>query len=298
MKIKYILSLLILGSLFTSCSNSEKISDAYGNFEATEIIIAAQANGELLKFDLQEGDILAKEQIVGLVDTTDLFLKKKLLNQQINTISSNLVSINSEIEVQNQQLENNQINQSRIQKMYNRSAATKKQLDDINGLVDLNKKMITAVVSKKQNILDQINGVGIQIEQINEAISKCIISSPSNGTVMVKYSEQGELAGVGKPLFKLADVKNIKLKAYISGAQLPDVKLGDEVQVVFDKNNTENSLIKGKVIWISSTAEFTPKTIQTKEERVNLVYAIKILVENDGRIKVGMPGEVNFNITN
>lgn len=296
MKINYIISLLVLASFFTSCSNSEKKSDAYGNFEATEIIVAAQANGELLKFELQEGDILTKEQIVGLVDTIDLYLNKKLLNQQIHTISSNLVSINSEIEVQNQQLENNQINQSRIQKMYNQGAATKKQLDDINGLVDLNKKMITAVVSKKQNILDQINGVGIQIEQIDEAISKCIITSPSNGTVMVKYSEQGELAGVGKPLFKLADVKNIKLKAYISGAQLPDVKLGDEVEVVFDKNTTENSLSKGKVVWISSTAEFTPKTIQTKEERVNLVYAIKILVKNDGRIKVGMPGEVNFKI--
>ena len=296
MKINYIISLLVLASFFTSCSNSEKKSDAYGNFEATEIIVAAQANGELLKFELQEGDILTKKQIVGLVDTIDLYLNKKLLNQQIHTISSNLVSINSEIEVQNQQLENNQINQSRIQKMYNQDAATKKQLDDINGLVDLNKKMITAVVSKKQNILDQINGVGIQIEQIDEAISKCIITSPSNGTVMVKYSEQGELAGVGKPLFKLADVKNIKLKAYISGAQLPDVKLGDVVEVVFDKSNTENSLTKGKVVWISSTAEFTPKTIQTKEERVNLVYAIKILVKNDGRIKVGMPGEVNFKI--
>jgi HlyD family secretion protein len=294
MKINNLILLLFLGTLFSSCSSSDNRSDAYGNFEATEIIVSAQANGQLLSFNLQEGDLLVKGQRVGIVDTTDLYLNKKLLKQKIKTIGSNLVSINSEIEVQKQQLQNNTISKTRVQKMYNQGAATKKQLDDINGLVDLNKKMILSIKSKKQNVLDQISGVGVQIEQIDEAISKCLIENPAKGTVMVKYAEQGEIIAMGKPLFKLADVDNIKLKAYISGAQLADVKLGDEVEVAFDKNNTENNFVNGKVIWISSTAEFTPKTIQTKEERVNLVYALKILVNNDGRIKVGMPGEVNF----
>ncbi len=294
MKINYIILFTTLGLFFSSCTDTENKSDAYGNFEATEIVVSAQSNGELLQFNVQEGDVLAKGESIGLIDTTDLYLKKKLLEQQKLTISSQLASINSEIEVQRQQLENNKVNQARIKKMYKQGAATKKQLDDINGLVDLNEKMIDAVVSKKQNVLDQINGVGIQVEQIEELITKCLLKNPSNGTVMVKYSEQGELAVMGKPLYKLADIKNIKLKAYISGAQLPDVKLGDEVEVLYDKNKTENHVTRGKVVWISSTAEFTPKTIQTKEERVNLVYAIKVLVKNDGSLKIGMPGELNF----
>jgi len=294
MKINYIILFTTLGLFFSSCTDTENKSDAYGNFEATEIVVSAQSNGELLQFNVQEGDVLAKGVSIGLIDTTDLYLKKKLLEQQKLTISSQLASINSEIEVQRQQLENNKVNQARIKKMYKQGAATKKQLDDINGLVDLNEKMIDAVVSKKQNVLDQINGVGIQVEQIEELITKCLIRNPSNGAVMVKYSEQGELAVMGKPLYKLADIKNIKLKAYISGAQLPDVKLGDEVEVLYDKNKTENHVTRGKVVWISSTAEFTPKTIQTKEERVNLVYAIKVLVKNDGSLKIGMPGELNF----
>jgi HlyD family secretion protein len=294
MKTIKIFLLATIAGLMSSCDDGNKKSDAYGNFEATEIIVSAQANGEILQFDVQEGDVLKQSQLIGLIDTTNLYLKKKLLEQQKITISSQLANINSEIEVQEQKLENSKVNQARIQKMYKQGSATKKQLDDINGLVDLNEKMITAVQSKKQNILDQINGVGIQIEQIEEAIDKCIIKNPSAGTVLVKYSERGELAVMGKPLYKLADIQNIKLKAYISGAQLSDVKLGDEVEVLFDKNITENTRVKGKVVWISSTAEFTPKTIQTKEERVNLVYAIKILVKNDGSIKIGMPGEMNF----
>lgn len=294
MKINSIILFTVLGLFFSSCSDTGNISDAYGNFEATEIIVSAQSNGELLQFNVQEGDVLAKGESIGLIDTTDLYLKKKLLQQQKLTISSQLASINSEIEVQRQQMQNSKVNQARVKKMYKQGAATKKQLDDINGLVDLNKKMIDAVISKKQNVLDQINGAGIQVEQIEEQISKCLLKNPSNGTVMVKYSEQGELAVMGKPLYKIADIKNIKLKAYISGAQLSDVKLGDEVDVLYDKNKTENTVAKGKVVWISSVAEFTPKTIQTKEERVNLVYAIKVLVENDGSIKIGMPGELNF----
>jgi HlyD family secretion protein len=294
MRIRYLTAAFLLVFALSSCHSGDETSDAYGNFEATEIIISAQANGEILNLGIEEGDVLKANQIVGLIDTTDLFLRKKLLGQQIKTIRSSLVSISSEIDVQKQQLENNTISQKRITKLYDQGAATKKQLDDINGLVDVNKKMIISIKSKKQSILDQIEGVKIQIEQIEEAISKSVIKIPSPGTVIVKYAEQGELASMGKPLFKIADINKIKLKVYISGDQLPNIKLGDIVEVLYDKNTKSNNLTKGRVIWISGTAEFTPKTIQTKEERVNLVYAVKILVDNDGSIKIGMPGEMNF----
>ncbi|PLX09734.1 MAG: HlyD family secretion protein [Marinilabiliales bacterium] len=291
---KYFIGIISLLVLITSCNNNDDLSDAYGNFEATEIIISSQANGELLTFNLEEGDLLSENQIIGLVDTVDLHLRKKLLIQQIQTIKSQLVSINSEIDVQKQQLDNNLIQQKRVENLYSQGAATKKQMDDINGMVDVNRKVIISINSKKQSILDQIKGVEIQIEQIEESISKCIIKNPVNGTVLVKYAEKGELANMGKPLYKVADVENIKLKAYVSGSQLPDVILGDEVEVLYDKNMNSNTSTKGKVIWISNTAEFTPKTIQTKDERVNLVYAVKVLVKNDGSIKIGMPGEMNF----
>lgn len=291
---KHLISIFSLLIFITSCNNGDRISDAYGNFEATEIIVSAQANGELINLNLEEGDMLKAKQIVGLIDSTDLYLRKKLLAQQIQTIKSQLVSINSEIDVQKQQLDNNLISQKRIESLYSQGAATKKQLDDINGLVDVNRKMIISINSKKQSILDQIKGVRIQIEQIEESISKCVITNPVSGTVLVKYAEKGELAAMGKPLYKVADVENIKLKVYVSGSQLPKIKLGDEVEVLYDKNKNTNTKTKGKVIWISNTAEFTPKTIQTKEERVNLVYAVKVMVKNDGSIKIGMPGEMNF----
>ena len=280
--------------LLSSCSVDNNKSDAYGNFEATELIVSAQANGELLFFDLEQGDMIEKNEIIGLIDTTDLALKKKLLVQQKQTIFSQLASIDSEMEVVKQQLANNRNTQKRIKNLYAKGAATQKQLDDINGLVDLNEAQIRAVKSKKQSILNQMAGIDVQVEQLNEIISKSLIKNPIGGTVLLKYAEQGELAGIGKPLYKLADLSRMKLKAYISGDQLAQIKIGQEVEVLYDKNTKENNSIQGKVIWISPSAEFTPKTIQTKEERVNLVYAIKVLVNNNGEIKIGMPGEFNF----
>ncbi|MCF6171445.1 MAG: efflux RND transporter periplasmic adaptor subunit [Bacteroidales bacterium] len=295
MKIKAITFISAISFLFlNSCSVDNDKSDAYGNFEATELIVSAQANGELLVFDLEQGDQIKKDQIVGLIDTTDLSLKKKLLIQQKLTIASQMASIDSEMEVVKQQLANNRTNQKRIKNLYAKGAATQKQLDDINGLVDLNEAQIRAVQSKKQSILDQMKGIDVQVEQVNEIIAKSLIKNPVDGTVLLKYAEQGELAGLGKPLYKLADLSRMKLKAYISGGQLAQIKIGQEVEVLYDKNKDENTSISGKIIWIAPSAEFTPKTIQTKEERVNLVYAVKVLVSNNGEIKIGMPGEFNF----
>jgi len=289
-----ITTIFVLSLLMASCATDNNKSDAYGNFESDEVIVSAQGNGELLQFTPDEGDLLKAGDRVGLIDTTDLHLKKKLLEQQIKTVASQLDNVQAEMEVQQQLLQNNLTNQNRISNMYDKGAATQKQKDDIDGLVKVNRKQISAIQSRRQNILDQMEAVEVQIEQINEAISKCLITNPVSGTAQVVYARKGELAAMGKPLYKLANLTTLKLKAYISGAQLSQVKIGSEVNVMYDKNATENTSVKGKVVWISSTAEFTPKTIQTKEERVNLVYAIKIEVVNDGSMKIGMPGEVNF----
>ncbi len=291
---RIILFSVILLITFSSCNRNDNLSDAYGNFEATELIISAESAGELIRFDIEEGDAVGKGQLVGIIDTTDLVISRKLLYQQRKTIGAQLKSINSEIEVAEQQLQNSLVNQQRTKNLYDKGAATQKQMDDINGLVDVNRKQILAIRSRKDAILNQMSGIDVQVEQINEKIEDCMIRNPMNGTVLVKYAEQGELAAMGRPLYKLADIKRMKLKAYISGDQLPHLKIGQEVDVIIDDSKKDNKTIKGIVEWISSTAEFTPKTIQTKEERVNLTYAIKVAVENDGTIKIGMPGEVNF----
>ena len=287
--------LIILLALFMGfCNSNHEVSDAYGNFESDEMIVSAQGNGELIRFLPNEGDLLKEGEIIGLIDTTDLHLKKKLLFKQLNTVASQITSLDAEMEVQKQLLANNKVNQKRIVNMFAQGAATQKQLDDIHGLVELNEKQIEAISSRKQNIFNQMTALDVQIEQLNEVISKCLIPNPVTGTVLVVYARRGELAAIGKPLYKLADVSTVKLKAYISGAQLPQVQIGQEVEVKYDRDANENTTVKGKVVWISSAAEFTPKTIQTKEERIDLVYAIKVEVINDGSIKIGMPGEINF----
>jgi len=285
---------IALLTLITSCAKHEQKSDAYGQFEADEILVSAQGNGQLLEFNATQGDWLKMNQLIGLIDTTDLHLKKKLLEQQIKTTASQLDNISAEMAVQTQLLNNNKTNQKRIANMFEKGAATQKQKDDIDGLVELNIRQISAIQSREQNIFDQIKAIEVQMEQVDEAISKCMITNPVEGTALVVYAHQGEMATLGRPLYKLADLSKLKLKAYISGAQLSQVNLNQEVEVFYDKNSTENASLKGKVVWISPTAEFTPKTIQTKEERVNLVYAIKVEVNNDGTLKIGMPGEVDF----
>ncbi len=284
--------------LLSACNNEDKRADAYGNFESTEVIVSSQANGQIIYLSPEQGDVLRKDQVVGLIDTVVLQINKRLLEQQKVTVASQYTNVNAEIEVLKQQLDNSRVNQQRIHNMYKSGAATKKQVDDIDGTVKIVDKQIVSAKTKQQNIADQIKGIGIQIDQINESLSKAVITNPINGTLLVKYAEAGEIAAMGKPLYKIADLTEMKLKAYVSGAQLPSLKLGQKVEVQIDKNSKENQSMEGVISWISSTAEFTPKTIQTKEERVNLVYAIKVTVKNDGSIKIGMPGEIWFKMTN
>ena len=291
---KQIFWILIISTAFMACNSNGDRADAYGNFEATEVMVSALAQGEIMALELEEGDKLAMNKIVGLIDTTDIYLKERQLNKSIQAVKTRLVTIQAQMEVQQQQKQNLEVDKERIDKLYADGAATKKQVDDINGAIDLVKTQISAIRSQKQQVEAEIQAMQVQIEQVQEALAKCSIKNPLKGTVLVKYAEKGEVAAPGKPLYKIADLSRMKLKVYVSGDQLPHMKIGQEVEVQIDKTKQENTSLKGTISWVSSTAEFTPKTIQTKEERVNLVYAVKILVLNDGAIKIGMPGEINF----
>ena len=292
MKTNYIL--IILAVVLSACSSNEDRSDAYGNFEVDDVIISAEANGKLMMLNIQEGQRLNNGKLVAAIDTTDLVLKRKQLKAQKTASASKLTNINSQIDVQEQQKSNLTVDKNRVEKMLKDGAATQKQLDDINGNLDLIDKQISSIKTQKSAILAELDAIDAQVDQVNASIEKCQIINPITGVVLDKYAEPGEITAFGKPIYKIANTDEMYLRVYVSGAQLPNIKLGQEVQVLIDKDTETDQSLTGQVSWISETAEFTPKIIQTKEERVNLVYAVKIRVSNDGRLKIGMPGEVNF----
>ena len=289
-------NLLYIGLIFilASCNNNVDTSDAYGNFEAEETTISAMATGEIMALSLEEGDVLKSGQVIGWIDTTSLSLQKAQLKAQQKAIAAKIPSLDAQIAVFEQQHKNLQRDVKRINKMYDEGAATQKQVDDLAGQVEVTDKQADAVKAQKLAIYSEMEALNKTIDQVEESIRKAIITNPQPGTVLTKYVEQNEMATMGKPLYKLANLDALKLKVYVSGDQLPNIKIGQEVEVLIDKSKTENRSLKGKIIWISERAEFTPKIIQTKEERVNLVYALKVLVKNDGSLKIGMPGEVRF----
>jgi HlyD family secretion protein len=284
----------LLALLATSCHSINDEPDAYGSFEATEVTISAQANGRIVQFNVVEGQLLDSGQYVGFIDTTDLHLKKVQTAGQRNATSSRTDDLSAQIAVQEQNRVNILIEKARVEKLLEDGAATRKQLDDINASLNLIEKQISSIKSQNKGVLDQTGSIDQQIAQIAESISNARIINPVKGTVLIKYAETEEIAMYGKPLYKIADLRMMHLRVYVTGAQLPYLKIGDDVEVRYDKNDTENAKTTGKISWISQTAEFTPKTIQTKEERVNLVYAVKVLVSNDGTLKIGMPGEIRL----
>jgi HlyD family secretion protein len=286
--------IISISAFILSCNSDIDKADAYGNFEAKEVVISALGQGEILWLNIEEGDVLSQGDVVGLIDTIDLSLQEQQLSKTKDAVRTGIVTIDAQINVQLQQKKNLSVDKERTEKLYTEGAATKKQLDDIMGALDLVDAQLAATKSQKQKILAEIETLDAQVDQVHEALSKCNISIPQKGTVLTKYTEAGEVAAMGKPLFKLADMSEMKLKVYVSGDQLPHIKIGQKVEVQIDKTKKENTTLEGTISWISSTAEFTPKTIQTKDERVNLVYAVKVVVENDGSMKIGMPGEVNF----
>ncbi len=289
------LPLTILLLTAVSCNNNSKQADAYGNFEAREIIVSAQGNGQIMQLDIEEGRSLKTGDVAGVIDTSTLHLNKKQLAAQYAATQAQFAILKAQAEVQEQQITNLNKDLARVGNMMKDGAATQKQLDDVQGAIDMAKKQIKAIESQKSALREQLQAVNAQIAQIDNSISKCVITSPQNGTVLVKYAEAGEVTTLGRPIFKIGDVNEMKLKAYVSETQLAGIQLGQKVTVSFDVDKGEMSNTEGEIIWISDKAEFTPKIIQTREERVNLVYAVKILVHNDGSIKIGMPGEVKFN---
>jgi len=293
-KIKTHLSIFLIALLLISCNNEEKQSDAYGNFELDKTMISAEAAGQILWLNIEEGMHLTSLQKIGQIDTMNLYLQKQNLNANQRLILSNLPDIDAQLLVQEQQRKNMVIQQDRLKKLFVKKAATQKQMDDIQGSLDLIDAQISATKVKRNNIHEQVKALNAQIDILNYQIEKCEIISPIDGEVLNQFSRKGEIAAPGKPLFTMASLQDIRLKVYVSGAVLPHIKLHQKVKVLIDENKKENKELSGEIVWISSEAEFTPKTVQTKEERVNLVYAVKIKIPNKGELKAGMPGEVLF----
>ncbi len=279
----------------TSCTSRDKLSDAYGNFEAVQVTVSAEGAGKIQYLNIDEGSQPDSGSVVALIDTTDLSLKKLQLLAQKKAVSVKRSSVVSQIEVQQQQKANLMVEKNRVTKLISDKAATPKQLDDLNGAIDLVDKQITSIQTQNSGIDEELEVLDKQIAQVNESIHKCYIRNPVKGTVLNKYAEAGELAAPGRALYKIANLSVMELKVYISGNQLSNVKQDQTVEVLIDADKNTNRKLTGTVSWISPKAEFTPKIIQTKEERVNLVYGVKIRVPNDGTLKIAMPAEVNFN---
>ena len=280
--------------LISSCLSDDGKSDAYGNFEARERIVSAQAQGKILTLDLEEGTTIKADELVGWIDTAVLSDKKTQLKTQKRLMDAKLANIEAQAEVQKEQIDNLLIEKNRIEKLREDQAATEQQYDNIMGKIRVARKKLKAVITNKRSVFSEKAVLKQQIKAVNTQIDQCQIINPLTGTVLEKYLEPAEIAAPGKAIYKVGDLSEMILRVYISGAQLPHVKIGQEVEVLIDKNSTEYQKLKGQVSWISEEAEFTPKIIQTKEERVDLVYAVKVRVKNNGTIKIGMPGEVNF----
>lgn len=287
---KKIFTLLLLTSL-ASCNKNNEKADGYGNFEATEVTISAEANGKINYLNLEEGDVLEPNTIVGLVDTTQLYFNKQQLIASKVSINSKSKNVLSQINVLKEQLKTTLIEQKRIQNIFAENAATKRQVDEIIGKVNVLNEQIKSVKTQDAPILNDIKSIDVQIEKINDQIIKSKIENPIKGTVLAKYTETNEVTSFGKPLYKIADISEMNLRVYISETQLAQIKVGQNVTVKIDAKDEMKSY-PGTISWIASSAEFTPKIIQTKEERANLVYAVKIKVKNDGSLKIGMPAEM------
>jgi HlyD family secretion protein len=277
-----------------ACSGNENGSDAYGNFEAKEVIVSAEAQGKIIEFNVEEGQSINERQKLGFIDTVSLSIQREQLYAQKRAIASKIVNVKAQIEVQEKQKSLLLTEVNRMEQLFNDNAATKKQYDDVKGKYDVLEKQIAATKTQISSISREMDVMDTQAKLLNEQVSRSYIINPVKGTVLEKYLEANEIAIPGKALYKIARLDEIELRVYISGSQIPNVKIGQKVKVLVDKDAETNQEYEGKVFWISDQAEFTPKIIQTKEERVNMVYAVKIRVKNDGKLKIGMPGEVVF----
>lgn len=289
----YILPVLCL----VSCNKNANY-DAQGSFEATEVIISSEATGRILNFDIEEGETVMADSVIGVIDSIQLHLQRKQLTAQLSALLSSRPDKEKQVASLREQISTQKRELLRIENMLKDGAATQKQYDDIKAQINIFENQLSATLSTLDNNTASINenaaALEAQIAALDDRIAKCCIISSINGTILSKYAEAGELASMGKPLMKVANLENIYLRAYFTSDQLSKVNLGDEVTVTADFGGDERYDYPGRVAWISSESEFTPKNIQTKDSRANLVYAVKIAVKNDGRLKIGLAGEVKL----
>lgn len=292
--IKFLPFLLLLAA----CNNGTPKYDATGTFEDTDVIVSAEASGKLLSFDIEEGTALKAGQQVGIIDTIQLYLKKLQLEASVKSVEGQRPDIIKQVAATKEQIVQAKRERDRVANLLRVGAANQKQLDDAESLLGVLQKQLVAqnstLKNSDQSLTWQSSSVGIQVAQMEDQLRKCHIASPLTGTVLAKYAEAGELAALGTPLFKIADMEQIYLRAYITSEQLANVKLGQKATVYADYGDDIRKEYPGVVTWISDTSEFTPKTILTKNERANLVYAVKIAVKNDGMLKIGMYGGADF----
>ena len=292
-KLTKLFILVAIVAMMSSCNRNQGDADAYGNFEVEETTISAQAGGELLKFDIEEGDLLTPGQLIGIVDSTNLVIQKSEIVANIASVTVNRSNIAAEKRVMDTEMTNLKRELNRVKRLIESEAATQKQLDDLEGHIEVLKSKMLALNSQYGVINAQVKALEAKIDLINEQIRRCKIVNPSNGLVLTKLARVNEIVAPGRPLYKIADMRKVYLKAYISETQLATIKQGQQVAVSIDYLDSTKEM-SGTITWVSSESEFTPKIIQTKEERVNLVYGIKVAVENDGYLKLGMPGEIKF----
>jgi HlyD family secretion protein len=288
------ISILVAAILIAGCRDKSAEADAFGNFEATEVIVSSETNGRILNFDPTEGTEVEKGELIALIDTTLFHLQKAEIDAGIKSVTTRISTINAQNEILNQQIANLNVNITRISNMMKDDAATHKQYDDLTGQVAVLQKQIAANNTQKIAVAAESGVYESKKATFNEQVNRCSVKSPLKGTIIEKYAEAGETTAVGKPLAKMADLSLVKLKVYVSGAQLGRIKLGQQCSVKVDDGKKDYKSFTATVSFISGKAEFTPKIIQTKEERVTLVYAVTIDVVNDGTLKSGMPGEVVF----
>lgn len=299
MIMRYLQILLAVAAVLCSSCSGKTEFDACGNFEADEILVSSQGTGQLMWSDIQEGMTVTAGNTLGIIDTVQLYLQKAQLESQLKSVMSSRPDVESQVASLRSQIANLKSEKSRLERLVAKGAAPTKQVDDIKAQIVILESQLDAqlsALSKNTSAVEfNANAISAQIDMIEDKISKCHIVSPVNGTVIAKYIHAGELVGMGTPIMKVADLENMFLRAYFTSDQLGSIVLGDKVTVTADFGGEQQFQYEGKIVWISSESKFTPKSIQTRNTRANLVYAVKIAVRNDGRLKIGTYGEVNIN---
>lgn len=292
---KRILIIVLAGISVLSCKR-EMEYDAAGTFESTTVTVSARQSGEILELEVREGDTVAEGQVLGMIDTTSLYLQRLLLQKQGQTVRSGRPDVEKQVAAQRAQLAQAKNEKARIEALLKDGAATRKSLDDINVQITMLENQLAASLSTLRSSAATVDGnssaIEVQVAQVDDLLDKCRIVSPVSGTILTQYTQKGEMAVAGKAIYKVADLENIYLRAYFTSEQLAQIKIGQQVKVTADFGGDTRIEYPGTITWISSESEFTPKSIQTSSSRANLVYAVKVAVKNDGRIKLGLYGEV------